>query len=116
MPASIDHTHKKAVNVRKNSAGGVLTRPRLNLIEGSNIALTVADDGADDEVDVTITATAGGGIGAPLTVEEIDGTPSVDPVSIIRFANGTVTDDGGGQVTVRPVIDDTQVLAYAVAL
>lgn len=38
--------------------------------------------------------------GAPLTVKEVDGSPSVDDVIIIRFSNGTVTDDGGGQVTV----------------
>ena len=41
---------------RKNSGADVGTRPRLNLIEGSNITLTVADDGVDDEVDVTIAA------------------------------------------------------------
>jgi len=37
---------------------------------------------------------------APLTVKEIDGSPSVADVVTIRFSNGTVTDDGGGQVTV----------------
>jgi len=42
--------------VRKNSGANVGTRPRLNLIEGSNVTLTVADDVGDDEVDVTITA------------------------------------------------------------
>ena len=44
------------VNVRKNSTGSVFTRPRLNLIEGTNITLTVADDSTDGEVDVTITS------------------------------------------------------------
>ena len=43
--------------VRKNSAGATFTRSRINFIEGANIALTVADDGVDDEVDVTITGT-----------------------------------------------------------
>lgn len=41
-------------SVRKNSAGPVFHRRRLNLIEGTNITLTVSDDGADDEVDVVI--------------------------------------------------------------
>jgi hypothetical protein len=32
------------VDVRKNSAGSVFSRRRLNLIEGANVTLTVADD------------------------------------------------------------------------
>jgi hypothetical protein len=44
------------VTVRKNSGANVGTRKRLNLVEGTNITLTVADDATDDEVDVTITA------------------------------------------------------------
>ena len=47
------------VTVRKNSGADVGTRRRLNLIEGSNVTLTVTDDGAGEEVDVTI-ASAGG--------------------------------------------------------
>lgn len=46
--------------VRKNSTGSEYTRRRLNLIEGSNITLTVADDSTDNEVDVTIAAASGG--------------------------------------------------------
>lgn len=49
------------VGVRKNSAGSTYTRRRLNLIEGSGVTLTVADDGTDEEVDVTIAASGGGG-------------------------------------------------------
>jgi hypothetical protein len=47
------------VAVRKNSAGSVFTRRRLNFIEGSNVTLTVADDGGNEEVDVTIAASGG---------------------------------------------------------
>lgn len=47
------------VNVRKNSTGSVFTRRRINLIEGTGITLTVADDSPNDEVDVTITAPSG---------------------------------------------------------
>lgn len=47
------------VRVRKNSTGSVFTRRRINLIEGTGITLTVADDSPNDEVDVTITAPAG---------------------------------------------------------
>lgn len=53
------------VQVRKNSAGSTFTRRRVNLIEGSNVTLTVADDAGSDEVDVTITA-SGSSPGAVL--------------------------------------------------
>lgn len=35
-----------------------------------------------------------------LTVEEIDGSPTVPNVNTIKVSNGTLTDDGGGVVTV----------------
>lgn len=35
-----------------------------------------------------------------LTVKEIDGAPNVSPVTTIRVSNGSLTDDGSGQVTV----------------
>ena len=37
--------------------------------------------------------------GAALTVKEADGTPSVAGVDTIVVTNGTLTDDGGGQIT-----------------
>ena len=37
---------------------------------------------------------------APLTVKEVDGSPSITPVTIMRFSNGSVTNDGSGQVTI----------------
>ncbi len=57
-----DHAHRSYA-VRKNSTGSDFVRKRLNLIEGANVTLTVADDAGSDEVDVTI-ASAGGGGGA----------------------------------------------------
>src|SRR6186997_2222373 len=56
---TIDATHAGSNHlqpVRKNSTGSDFTRRRLNLIEGTNVTLTVADDAGDDEVDITITA------------------------------------------------------------
>jgi len=44
-------------------------------------------------------STAGGG-GSALTVEEADGSPSVANVDTIVVSNDTLTDDGGGQVTI----------------
>lgn len=40
------------------------------------------------------------GAGAALTVDEVDGSPSVANVTHITFSNGTVTDNTGGHVTV----------------
>jgi len=47
--------------LRKNSTGSDYQgRSRLNLIEGSNVTITVADDKDNDEIDVTIAASASG--------------------------------------------------------
>ena len=46
------------VNIRKNTGAPIGSRNRLNLIEGGGVALTVLDDDAGDEVDVTIAATS----------------------------------------------------------
>lgn len=49
------------ITIRKNTGADVGTRPRLNLIEGSNITLTVVDDAGSNEVDITIASSGGGG-------------------------------------------------------
>ena len=41
-----------------------------------------------------------GGAGTSLTVEEVDGNPSVSSVTKIKVTNGTLTDDGSGTVTI----------------
>lgn len=40
-------------------------RRTLNLIEGTNVTLTIADDSVNDRVNVTIAATGGGGGSSP---------------------------------------------------
>lgn len=50
------------VAVRKNTGADVGKRRRLNLIEGSNVTLTVTDDSGNEEIDVTIAAAGGGGL------------------------------------------------------
>ena len=42
----------------------------------------------------------GGGGGTALTVEETDGTPTVDNVSKIKVTTGTLNDNGSGVVTI----------------
>lgn len=44
------------VAVSKNSGATVGTRRKLNLIEGTNVTLTIADDAGNEEVDVTVNA------------------------------------------------------------
>lgn len=56
--ADIEIKRVPRIDVKK--AGTLVgTRPAINLIEGSNVTLTVADDSAGNEVDVTIAASAG---------------------------------------------------------
>lgn len=50
-----------SITIRKNTGADVGTRPRLNLIEGTNITLTVVDDAGSNEVDITIDSSGGGG-------------------------------------------------------
>lgn len=53
-------------------------------------------------VDAALTAAVwkeAGGTGGSITVEEIDGVPSVAGVSKIKVTNGTLTDNTGGTVT-----------------
>jgi hypothetical protein len=94
------------VDVRKNSTGSVFSRRRLNLIEGSNVTLTVADDSGNEEVDITIAASGGG---SALTIEEVDGSPTVSATTL-KFPNGTLgvvgtvatyTPAGGGSLEVN---------------
>ena len=85
---------------RKNSTGTVYgTRQRLNFIEGSNVTITVADDAANDEIDVTIASSASGGV----TVAESDGSPSYGSVTTLYFkpSDGfVVTQPGAGQAEI----------------
>ncbi len=80
---------------RKNSGADVGTRPRVNLIEGSGIGLTVADDAGGDEVDVTVRI---GGLPAyTVTGVNADRTIDVDATTLNEALNvfGTFLQDIG---------------------
>lgn len=49
------------VQVRKNSTGSTYARRRLNLIEGTGITITIADDSGNEEIDITFTAVSSAG-------------------------------------------------------
>lgn len=56
----------------------------------------------------------GGGGGSALTVQEIDGTPIDAAVTVIRVPNGTLTDNGVGDVTLD-YATDAELAAHAAA-
>lgn len=69
--------------------------------DGLGVVTTVGSPGSDSNVATekairTALAAAGGSI----EVKEVDGSPDVTGVTIIRVSNGTLTNDGGGQVTI----------------
>ena len=74
------------------NSDGTKTRPRLNII-GTSDALI--EDSDNDEVRIILASSV-----APLTIKEVDGSPNVTDVEVIRVSNGTLTNDGGGQVTI----------------
>lgn len=57
--------------IRKNSAGSEFIQRRVNLVEGTNITLTIASDAANNETDVTITAAGGGGTNMTLAIAQV---------------------------------------------
>jgi hypothetical protein len=67
--AVIANTSTQKIEVTKNSGAVVGTRKQLNFIEGTNVTLTIADDAGNDQVDITIAASGGGGSG--LTQPEV---------------------------------------------
>ena len=56
------HLIDGTVLVVKKAGSTVGTRTTLNLIEGSNVTLTVADNSGSDRVDVTVAASSSGGV------------------------------------------------------
>lgn len=62
------------VGVRKNSAGSVFSRRRLNFIEGTGITFTVADDSGNEEVDITVASSGGTTIYRKTTEKVITNT------------------------------------------
>lgn len=99
------------VTLRKNSGADVGTRSRVNLIEGANVTLTVADDGAGGEVDVTIAAAGSSGIGGSVgsadnAVPRSDGTGG----ATLQGSDLRLADVSGNSVTVSTTAGNALVL------
>ena len=77
--AGTDVTSAAPVNVLK-SAAAIGTRRGINLIEGTNVTLTLADDAGNDRVNVTIAASAGGGSNHNLLSGTHSDTVAASPV------------------------------------
>ncbi|MDH3497235.1 MAG: hypothetical protein OER21_10750 [Gemmatimonadota bacterium] len=83
--------------VRKNTGADVGRRRRLNLIEGTNVTLTIADDPGSDEIDITINAPAAGGgapVGASYVVIGLDATLTAERVLAVTAGHLSLGDGG----------------------
>ncbi len=69
----VDNTTNQKIRVY-DTGGLIGTRRAINLIEGSNITLTLADNGVDDRVDITIAASGGGSTHDLLSATHTDTT------------------------------------------
>lgn len=80
----------------RNGGSAVGRRGALNLHAGSGVSLTVADDPGNDEVDVTIAATGGGGSSSSVRVRRSLGSPQSIPNATVTTVtwDTTVWDDG----------------------
>lgn len=80
-------------------AGTTIGKRRiLNLIEGSNVTLTMTDDPSNDKVDVTITSASGGGGGSQNVFTTIATSSGTSPVA--DAVTDTLTLTGTSPITV----------------
>jgi|7_EtaG_2_1085326.scaffolds.fasta_scaffold02461_7 hypothetical protein len=68
------------------------------VLHNVDLGSPAADSNLQLDANGTIIRTAAGG-GGSITVKEVDGTPSVSGVTTINVSNGTLTDDGAGEIT-----------------
>ena len=77
---------------------GINMLGRITVIRGTEDKVVYADNGVTIQLKSSEVEAS-----SSITVSESDGTPSVSDVTEIKFPAGTVTDDGGGVVTIAAV-------------
>jgi hypothetical protein len=93
LPSTADTNARVAV---ENNGTLVGTRRTLNFIPGSNVTLTITDDSANEEVDITIASTGGGG-GGVSSVDVSGGSTG------LSFSGGPIT--SSGTITMAGTLD-----------
>lgn len=104
IPSTLDSNARLAVSKAGVAVG---TRRKLNFIEGANVALTIADDAGNEEIDITITSTAAGGGGGTVTSVGLGLPSSVfsvtnSPVTITGTLTGSFISQTANQVFAAP--------------
>jgi len=92
----VTNSSKQKIDIGK---GGTVvgTRKELNLIEGTNVTLTLTDDAVNDKIDVTINSTA---VAGAIDVQK-DDADVVTSMTTLNFEGSvSVTDEGSNKATV----------------
>lgn len=121
MPLYPLQTSTPNIGISKNGTL-VGSRPNINLIEGDQVSLTVADDAPNTEVDVTITSSAGAASSAGAILQGLLGTYNegcvfADYVTSVGSAYNTTTGVLGGanRAIYIPVQLNASITAYQIA-
>lgn len=98
LSGELSSAQKSEVLLNGASVG---TRTKINLIEGTDIDLTVADNVGQNRVDITVNSTASTGAAAPIEVYE-GITPIVTETSRLTFnpAQFNLSDTGSNRVSI----------------
>ena len=92
IPSVLDSLAR--VIAKSGLTGGPFARRALNFIEGSGVTITLTDDAGNEAVDVTISASGGGGSPTGAASGDLGGTypgPTVTQARGIRETSGPTT-------------------------
>ncbi|MCK5019775.1 MAG: hypothetical protein KAS32_22140 [Candidatus Peribacteraceae bacterium] len=103
------------VTVRKNTGADVGSQPRLNIIEGTNVSIDIAEDVGDNEIDITVNAIGSGSGDVNGPVSAVDNELSIyngTTGKIIKGGTG-VTVDGSGNFAGVGTINGTDLDSHS---